>query len=110
MNVGVVICRVWDAHVCSFIPTYAHTLGERGIKLSGGQRQRLSIARALLKGSPAIVFDESTSAVDTQVCVCMCVCMDIHNSHHLFIVHTYPYSDRERDPRKPEHFHQGQDW
>ncbi len=39
-------------------------VGESGIKLSGGQKQRLAIARALLKKSPIIFFDESTSSLD----------------------------------------------
>ena len=41
-------------------------LGERGVGLSGGEKQRLSIARAVLKNPGILIFDEATSAVDSE--------------------------------------------
>ncbi|HSW09748.1 MAG TPA: ABC transporter ATP-binding protein [Bacillota bacterium] len=46
---------------------YETDTGEAGGNLSAGQRQRICIARALLKGSPLILFDEPTSALDYSV-------------------------------------------
>jgi len=42
----------------------ATVIGERGAALSTGERQRLSIARALVKTAPLLLFDEATSSVD----------------------------------------------
>lgn len=40
-------------------------MAQGGTTVSGGQRQRLSIARALLRKTPILVFDDSFSALDT---------------------------------------------
>ncbi len=57
-----------DSYLNEFIDTLPNgintVVGESGIKLSGGQRQRLAIARALLRQTSIIIFDESTSSLD----------------------------------------------
>ena len=42
------------------------TVEQGGTNFSGGQKQRLSIARTILKKPKILIFDDSTSAVDTK--------------------------------------------
>ena len=65
---------IWQAakiaSISSFIQSLPDgldtTLGERGLGLSEGQIQRLAIARGVLSGSPILLLDEVTSALDEE--------------------------------------------
>lgn len=45
---------------------YQSKVDQGGANFSGGQKQRLCIARALIKKPKVLIFDDSTSAVDTK--------------------------------------------
>jgi ATP-binding cassette subfamily B protein len=61
-------CRI--AQASEFIEQlpdgYNAHVEQGGSNFSGGQKQRLCIARAILKKPKVVVFDDSTSAVDTK--------------------------------------------
>ncbi len=55
-----------DGDIQTFPDKYEQVIGERGITLSGGQKQRTAIARALMKQSPVLIFDDALSSVDAK--------------------------------------------
>ncbi len=61
-------CRIAqaDTFIQQFPKGYDTYIEQDGSNVSGGQKQRLCIARALLKHPKILIFDDSTSAVDTK--------------------------------------------
>ena len=55
-----------DDFICRKTDGYYTAITEGGHSLSGGQKQRISIARAVLKKSEILIFDDATSALDLK--------------------------------------------
>lgn len=78
---------------------YKTAVAEKGASLSGGQKQRIAIARALLKHSEIMIFDDSTSALDLKTEAALYDALDKYYSDVTKIViaqrvATIKYADR----------------
>lgn len=62
------ICKKSGVHdfILSLEKGYDTLVGSKGLSLSGGERQRISIARAMIKDAPIIIFDEATAFSDPE--------------------------------------------
>lgn len=62
--------------------------GENGVNLSGGEGQRISIARCLLRGTPVLLLDEATAALDnaTASAVTQSI-LDLHGTTRIVVTH-----------------------
>ncbi|CAA6805820.1 MAG: Lipid A export ATP-binding/permease protein MsbA [uncultured Sulfurovum sp.] len=74
-------------------------VGKNGTKLSGGQRQRLSIARVLLDNPKVIIFDESTSSLDSETEDKLLKALDIYVKDKTVITIAHRKSSIERADR-----------
>lgn len=90
---GELIKAVKDSTAYSFINEmpdgFDTVIGERGLGLSGGQKQRIAISRAIIRKSPILILDDSTSALDmdTEFNVLQNLKKDKHKATTFIIAH-----------------------
>lgn len=82
-----IVRRLGIDKIVAHLPNKLDTVvSEFGKNLSGGQVQRISIARALLKKAPIIIFDEATSNIDSHTEEIIYEVLDEMKQEHLIIL------------------------
>lgn len=85
------------AKIDEFINTledgYDTLLTDNGRNLSGGQKKRLSIARAILRNTKIILFDEPTSSIDSNSSVYLSECINELAKDHTVILISHKLLD-----------------
>lgn len=90
LNFVIGICQIQD--LITQLPEGLNTsMGDSGVRFSGGQRQKIGIARALYGDKDIIIFDESTSALDsdTEILIMDSVLKYFQNTTIIMVTHKY---------------------
>lgn len=76
-------------------------IAETGADLSGGLRQRIALARAVLRPTRVMIFDEAFSEIDDAACRRILAAIDAHfpRRTRIFIAHSGPAREGAFDQR-----------
>jgi len=88
-------CRIANIHdfIISLENGYNSSVCENGSNFSGGERQRFAIARAILKKSKIILFDEATSSLDSESQFKIKNSINLLSNDHTIILITHKLTD-----------------
>lgn len=89
-----------DEYIMSLPKQYDTVLEANGNNLSGGQKQRIAIARALLKKTKIILFDEITSALDEETSLNIMKTIHQLKKDHLILMILHKPSEYEQCDNK----------